>query len=146
MFPSFFFEWAYTKSPFVRFPIKQKAAPRQREVSRSAPSTKRLPPAKGAPAQRVRNCNTTILHDFQIGSIYDNPSVTPTVCHLPLHRGGLDLEIAFLCKFLPNKKAPLSKGSWLRIAETEGLLYDHFSGSVNQQHVQTIPPSFAALP
>ena len=42
------------------------------------------------------------------------------------------------------QKAPPSKGSWLREAETEGLYNYHFAGSINRQYVQTIPPSFAA--
>ena len=43
-------------------------------------------------------------------------------------------------------KAPPSKGSWLRVAETEGLSYNHFARLTNRQHVQTIPHPLRGSP
>jgi len=53
-------------------------------VARGA-NFKRLPPVKGAPAERVRDCYTIILDELQIGSI---AQTIPTASHLPLLGGG----------------------------------------------------------
>jgi len=40
------------------------------------------------------------------------------------------------------KKAPLCKGSWLRVAETEGLFYYHFVGFADRQYYSHNPSEF----
>ena len=45
----------------------------KREFPRNTNINKRLPPIKGAPAKRVRDCNTIILDDLQIGSVCRQP-------------------------------------------------------------------------
>ena len=36
----------------------------------------------------------------------DNPSVTPSACHLPVHRGGFGVRFLFCLALFPNKNRP----------------------------------------
>jgi len=83
---------------------------------------KRLPPAKGAPAKRVRDCNIIILDNLQIGSLPDNPPVGSAATPL-CTRGAWDMVGAYSVLPLCTRGAweyegslqrapPLHKGAW----------------------------------